>query len=1043
MSAPNTRFLLLSSSALVLLSLAGVAVSQTPPAQTPQAQTPPAQTPQAPQDASPSSQVPPPPETPQTEPTPQPSLPPVDITARRPRTTTPAQRGAAAPAPRPRVQTPVAVPQPTPTPPAAQQPFVPLNAITSGQIQASTSTNFGDLFFTTPGATSAGLAPGVARPILRGLTDFRVRLQENGVTSGDVSDLGQDHAVPIDPLTIQKTEIYRGPAALRFGSQAVGGVVEALNNRIPMYAPPGGVAAEFKAAGTTVNNGGESALLLDAGSRNAAIHADVFGRNVGNYRIPSYPYLFPPDPPPLVNGKQPNSSAHAEGGAVGGSYLFDGGYTGLAIARYASDYHVPTLEGAAIGTHLRLEQTKITSKGEFLPATSAIAAVRYWAGYTDYKHDEIGFTDIGVEAIAATFKKRTSEAKFEVESMPMLTPIGALTGIFGTQFSHQQLDTSGEALLFPARTGTAAAYFFNEMRHTPTLRTQMAGRIEAVNVVGTAVTFPANFLPPPDDPTATPADLTFQPKSIALSVIKDLPSYLVASLTLQRVERAPTASELFSKGPHDATGTFDIGNAGLTIETANSVEIGLKRTDGTFRFDGKAYYTRYDNFIFQAPTGNFCDPEFATCGPTGELLQTFWSQRDAIFRGAELAWQWDVVPLANGIFGLDGQFDTVRATFTDGSNVPRMPPMRVGGGAYWRNDNWFVRMGLLHAFAQTDIAQFETPTDGYNLLRAEIVHRRFLRYSPWGPVEITTGIAGDNLLNVDIRNSTQFHKDEILLPGRNFKFFLNVKYDAEKPSGPPGYYKARKVHGAPPLVYKAAVPWSGWTWAGLYVGANAGASFGGSLVETTFREFATDEPLFGSRPSTRLDGAIFGLQAGYNWTADIWLAGIEGDMQYSRQRGSLTDLCTGDVCNAGLAPLDAPVNVALEHKLGWFGTLRGRFGTTVVPQALAYVTAGVAAAGITIGGTVSGFDDAGTRVSTAFDNRLTRFGWTLGVGLEAQLIGNWTGKLEYLHMDFGSIPTVVPNGTVSTQFNSRISDDVVRVGVNYKFDRIGAVVAKY
>jgi iron complex outermembrane recepter protein len=259
-----------------------------------------------------------------------------------------------------------------------------------------------------------------------------------------------------------------------------------------------------------------------------------------------------------------------------------------------------------------------------------------------------------------------------------------------------------------------------------------------------------------------------------------------------------------------------------------------------------------------------------------------------------------------------------------------------------------------------------------NLLRAEIVHRRFLRYSPWGQVEITTGIAGNNLLNVDIRNSTQFHKDEILLPGRNFKFFLNVRYDADRPSGPPGaYYKARKGQGAP-AVFKAPVPWSGWTWAGLYVGGNAGASFGGSLVETVFREFATDEPLFGNRPSTRLDGAIFGLQAGHNWTADIWLAGIEGDMQYSRQRRSLTNLCPGNVCNPGLAPPDAPVNVALEHKLGWFGTLRGRFGTTVVPEALAYVTAGVAAAGISLSGTVSGFDDAGNPVSAAFDNRLTR-----------------------------------------------------------------------
>ena len=78
-----------------------------------------------------------------------------------------------------------------------------------------------------------------------------------------------------------------------------------------------------------------------------------------------------------------------------------------------------------------------------------------------------------------------------------------------------------------------------------------------------------------------------------------------------------------------------------------------------------------------------------------------------------------------------------------------------------------------------------------------------------------------------------------------------------------------------------------------------------------------------------------------------------------------------------------------------------------------------------------------------FDNRLTRFGWTLGGGFETHLIGNWVGKLEYLHMDYGSIPTVVPAGTVIMQFNSRITDDVVRVGVNYKLGRYGAVVTKY
>jgi len=166
-------------------------------------------------------------------------------------------------------------------------------------------------------------------------------------------------------------------------------------------------------------------------------------------------------------------------------------------------------------------------------------------------------------------------------------------------------------------------------------------------------------------------------------------------------------------------------------------------------------------------------------------------------------------------------------------------------------------------------------------------------------------------------------------------------------------------------------------------------------------------------------------------------------MQYPRQRGSLTDLCTGDVCNPGLAPLDAPVNVTLEHRIAWFSTLRGRLGTTLLPQTMAYVTMGVAAASLNITGTVSGFDDAGNPVSTPFDNRLTRFGWTLGGGVEMHLIGNWTGKIEYLHMDYGSIPTVVPASTVIMQFNSRITDDVVRVGLNYKLGRYGAISTKY
>ena len=146
---------------------------------------------------------------------------------------------------------PAAAPPAPPTTPAVTQPFAPLNTINTNQIQASQSKSLGGLFFTVPGATSAGLAPGAQRPVLRGLDDFRVRVQENGVDSMDVSVLGQDHGVPMDPLAIQKVEILRGPDALRYGMQATGGIVDATNNRIPSAAPRGGWAAEILGATTT------------------------------------------------------------------------------------------------------------------------------------------------------------------------------------------------------------------------------------------------------------------------------------------------------------------------------------------------------------------------------------------------------------------------------------------------------------------------------------------------------------------------------------------------------------------------------------------------------------------------------------------------------------------------------------------------------------------------------------------------------------------------------------------------------------------------
>ena len=230
---------------------------------------------------------------------------------------------------------------------------------------------------------------------------------------------------------------------------------------------------------------------------------------------------------------------------------------------------------------------------------------------------------------------------------------------------------------------------------------------------------------------------------------------------------------------------------------------------------------------------------------------------------------------------------------------------------------------------------------------------------------------------------------------------------------------------------------TGWNWGGLYVGVNAGYSAGRTITDTSYNVPLAGDPLFATNGSDKLAGGFFGAQAGYNWLANVWAIGIEADMQYSRQRGSATSVCVTDICNAALAPADAPVIVSLDHKLGWFGTLRGRLGTTVVPNTLAYVTAGVALGDITIGGTLSGFDGAGNPSNAAVSNHLTRVGWTIGGGYESRLVGNWTGKIEYLHMDFGSvatIPAITMDATVAAVINTRLTDNIVRLGVNYKFN---------
>ncbi|MBX9590080.1 MAG: TonB-dependent receptor [Hyphomonadaceae bacterium] len=664
----------------------------------------------------------------------------------------------AAPAP---IATPAETAVPTPPMPTGiilEDAFAPMTVIPSSEITGTRGSNLADTLQYRPGITGSNFAPGANRPVIRGLDSYRVRVQENGIGAHDVSALSEDHAVPIDPFAADRIEVVRGPATLRYGSQAIGGVVNAINDRIPEIIPPRGFSIETRGGLSSVDGGADGGFKATAGAGNFAVHADAFKRRAGDYATPA--------------GRQFNTFVDSDGFAVGASAIGLDGFMGVAFSRTNSLYGIPGKDAIDNRTRIDMQQDKVQSRGEWRVRDHGIEAIRFWFGASSYAHNEIGFA-AGPPEIGSRFTNRENEGRVEVQHLPVQTAFGELRGAVGTQLGQRKLVATsfeGDSLLDPARTKSIAAFWFEELQVTKRLRLQAAARIEQTRIDGTGLDLTAPSIPIVEA-------RTFRPVSASAGILYELPLGVVARLASQYVERAPADAELFSKGVHEATETFDIGNPFLAKERAQTVELGFRKADGRLRFDASLYRTQFDGFIFKQRTGRVCDATFASCGSGSALNEVLFSQRDATFTGAELQAQLDIAPIWRGVWGIDGQYDFVRARFDDalGGNVPRIPPHRVGAGVYYRDTHWFARLGLLHAFAQTRIGEHETPTDGYTLLNAEFAYT--FKLDSQGSVipEMTIGLKGENLLDDDVRNHVSFLKDEVLQPGRTVRLYGIVK----------------------------------------------------------------------------------------------------------------------------------------------------------------------------------------------------------------------------------------------------------------------------
>ncbi len=600
-------------------------------------------------------------------------------------------------------------------------------------ILRSGGSTLADALADIPGVSTSGFSAGSGRPIIRGMDASRVRVLEDGTSSSDASDIGPDHGVPIDPLSARSIEVVRGAATLRYGSQAIGGVVNAINNRVPTslaLTPSGEISGGYD----SVSDAGQVSLLGDASLGNFAFHADGFYHKTQDYETPL--------------GVQANSFFRGDGMSLGSSYFFgDSSRVGGAVIHYDSNYGVPSDI-----TNIDMRQTKYLLGSSLALDSGLLQTLNINGSYGNYSHEEKNPDG----SVNSTFKNKELDLRAET----LLGGIGPfLSSAVGIQVQNRAFQALGEGAdyLLPTLTQNYAGFFFTEIKLMDSLHMEGSGRAEYVKIQGT----PASDL-------FTSRD--FLPLSAAVGILWEANDHVKVGVTGSSTGRAPAQTELFARGAHDGPGTFETGDPTLHMERANSGEASLRLRYEDFTFDGSAYYTAFDNYIYGALTGATCDEQgVCAVGTAGALRQLNYTQAAAHFRGLEgkasyALWR----DGKSGTLKLNLLGDMVRATLTNGVNVPRIPAWRAGGGLSWETDPLDTGFQILKIGDQNDPGPFDTPTAGYVSVDAHVSWRPFTDKN-W-----EFSLIGQNLADEVIRNPASLNKDLVVMPGRNIRLVARL-----------------------------------------------------------------------------------------------------------------------------------------------------------------------------------------------------------------------------------------------------------------------------
>ncbi len=618
------------------------------------------------------------------------------------------------------------------------------SVLTGKKLQLAMEPTLGQTLARQPGVSSSYFGPVASRPVIRGLEGDRIRVLQNGLNTIDAAGTSVDHAVSFDVSNVTSLEVVRGPATLLYGSNAIGGVVNAVDNRIPMERLDG-LHGNLGGRYSSVDNGYGGNVMVEGGDGPIAFHFEGFSRMAEDLAIPgnalSERYRQQTGDPGS-EGRLPGSNLRSEGFSGGLSYIEEWGFIGASLTTFHTNYASPAEQGISID----MEQVRLDVRGAFYEPLPLIKEINYRFAWSDYAHTEFEGAEEGT-----IFKNEGYDGRVEVKH----EKIAGMEGVFGFQTDGSDFAAQGaEAFLPTVFTRSNSAFIFEELPVGP-VRLQLGARYDHITVESQDSDNPA---------FGAGQGRAFDNFSGSLGAVYNPTEDYAIALSATYAERAPTYQELFANGAHIATGVFETGDVGLGVEQSIGIDLNVRKRTGWVTGSIGGYYNRFSDYIGLFPTGAV---DAGSGFPIVEYRST-----DAEFIGAELETTVHLlhpltdkpVPFEQTNLNLEFRADVVRARdLRTGASLPRIPPLHLTSAIAYQRGAFGARLEGVYAAPQDRTSAGELPTDSYFMLNAAVTYSLFK-----GPVSWDFYVKGVNLSDAEAREHTSFLKDRAPLGGRGF-----------------------------------------------------------------------------------------------------------------------------------------------------------------------------------------------------------------------------------------------------------------------------------